>query len=38
MSKAHAKGGNGEGRKEVYQWMADFLDEKWGRGGSVRHG
>jgi dipeptidyl aminopeptidase len=23
--------------QELYQWMTAFLDEKWGRGGTVRH-
>ena len=22
--------------REVYEWMTGFLEEKWGRGGTVR--
>lgn len=27
-----------EAYRELYEWMTDFLEEKWGRGGTVRHG
>ena len=27
-----------EAFRELYEWMTAFLDEKWGRGGTVRHG
>lgn len=23
--------------RELYEWMTDYLDEKWGHGGNVRH-
>lgn len=23
--------------REVYEWMNDFLEEKWGKGGTVHH-
>jgi dipeptidyl aminopeptidase len=26
-----------EAFREVYEWMTDFLDEKWGRGGTIKH-
>ncbi|ORY33110.1 putative dipeptidyl-peptidase [Naematelia encephala] len=26
-----------EAYRELYQWMTDYLDEKWGRGGNVHH-
>jgi dipeptidyl aminopeptidase len=25
------------GYREVYEWMTDFLIEKWGRGPIIRH-
>jgi len=25
-----------EAYRELYEWMSAFLDEKWGRGGTVR--
>lgn len=27
-----------EAYREVYEWMTEYLDEKWGRGGTVKHG
>lgn len=26
-----------EAFRELYHWLTDFLDEKWGRGGTVHH-
>ena len=26
-----------KGNREVYEWMTDFLIEKWGRGPIIRH-
>jgi dipeptidyl aminopeptidase len=29
---------NRESYRELHEWMTAFLEEKWGRGGTVRHG
>ncbi|RSH95247.1 hypothetical protein EHS25_000333 [Saitozyma podzolica] len=26
-----------EAYRELYEWMTDYLDEKWGRGGTIHH-